>query len=144
VASASVPTEARHSAVERRQVVDDHVRVRGLSKVEAEGVVAVIRGVDQREWRRRRAVKDVPLIDAALGQPRLEQSTEGVVGQATDECHGNAEPPQRHCSVVRPAPGIWMKSVVVFEEVDQRLSGDGYHRLHAATGSISPEPRGTS
>src|SRR4029450_11569638 len=133
------------SQSEGGQVVKVHVRIGGFRQVEDEVVIAVTRGVYQREWGRRRTVQDVAPIDAALGQPRFEQSTEGIVGKATQKSHRNAQTPERDGRVVRATPWVRMKSVFVFDEVDQGFAGNSYHRSHrAAAGSISPEPRGTS
>ena len=77
-------------------------------------------------------MEHVAPIDAAFGQSRFEQSTEGIEGEPTQKCHRNAQTPERNGCVVRATPGEWMKSVVIFDEVDQGFAGDGYHRVIAS------------
>jgi hypothetical protein len=61
--------------------------------------------VDDRERRRGRAAERVAKIDGALYQPVFEHLAEVVVGEPAEIADWDAETPERHRCVERPAAG---------------------------------------
>ena len=105
-------------------------RCGGPLEVEDELVAAVLRLLDDGERGRRGPVQEVAAVDAALGEPGLEQAAEAVVREPPEEGDRDLEAAEGHGRVERPAAGQRQQRPVLLDQVDQRLAdGDDHHPI---------------
>ena len=116
------------------QVAGGEVRVGRPLEVEHELVAAVLRLLDDGEGGRRGPVQDVAEVDAALGEPGLEQAPEAVVGEAPEEADRDLEAAEGDGRVERAAAGQRPQRPVLLDQVDQSLAHGDDHGTHLDRG----------